>query len=113
MQGIETVLSWHPAEELDIALGYQLLDARKRIERERRVQDSDGAVVVRTEASMQPMFNRSRHSGNLKLFYEHSTGWGANLRGTVRRHYALFDTNGYDFAAPEEVEAGYFVWSAS
>ena len=113
MQGIETVLSWHPAEELDISLGYQLLDARKRIERERRVQDSDGEVVVRTEASMQPMFNRSRHSGNIKLFYEHSTGWGVNLRGTVRGPYALFDTNGNDFADPEEVEPGYSVWSAA
>src|SRR5690625_6435496 len=84
MQGIETVLSWHPAEELDISLGYQLLDARKQIERDRRVQASDGEAVVRTESSMQPMFNRSRHSGNIKLFYEHSTGWRSEERRVGR-----------------------------
>src|SRR5690625_7418351 len=76
MQGIETVLRWHPAEELDISLGYQLLDARKQIERDRRGQDSDGEVVVRTEASMKPMFNRCRHSVNIKRFYVQSTACG-------------------------------------
>src|SRR5690625_5758638 len=88
------------------------MEAGKRIERERRVQESEGEGELRTEASVKPLFNRSRHSGNIKLFYEHSTGWGVNLRGTVRGPYALFDTNGNDFADPEEVEPGYSVRSA-
>jgi len=29
------------------------------------------------------MFNRSKHSGNVKLFYESANGWGANIRGSA------------------------------
>lgn len=111
MQGVEAELSWRPLRELNLSAGYQLLDARRRIERERRTQGPDGEVVTRTDVSMRPMFNRSLHSGTIKLFYEHDSGWGANLRGVLRGRYALYDINGNNYAERNELEAGYTVWN--
>lgn len=111
MQGVEAELSWRPLRELNLSAGYQLLDARRRIERERRTQGPDGEVVTRTDVSMRPMFNRSLHSGTIKLFYEHDSGWGANLRGVLRGKYALYDINGNNYAERNELEAGYTVWN--
>jgi outer membrane receptor for ferrienterochelin and colicins len=73
-QGIETELRLNFNRNLTGSLGYQYLDARRKIERERRVQNEQGEVVERTETSFQPMFNRSTHSGNVKLFYENESG---------------------------------------
>jgi len=59
------------------------------------------------------MFNRSRHSGNVKLFYESENGWGANIRGTFRGQSGLFDSNGNEFVDDGEYVSGYSVWNAA
>lgn len=110
-QGIETELRLSFNRKLTGTVGYQYLDARRKIERERRVQNDQGEVVERTDVSFRPMFNRSAHSGNLKLFYDTNSGWGANIRGILRGKYGLFDSNGNGFVDSGESVPGYTVWN--
>ncbi|WP_158278582.1 TonB-dependent receptor [Rhodohalobacter mucosus] len=112
-QGLEAEIRWSVSRNLNGSAGYQFLDANRRIERERTVQDSRGEVVQRTDVSFEPMFNRSRHSGNIRLFYETDSGWGANVRGTLRGRFGLFDSNGSGFVDGDEYEKGYTVWNAA
>lgn len=110
-QGAETELRVRIGDRFRSSLGYQFLDARRKIERERTVQNEQGEVVQRRDISFEPMFNRSRHSGNIRLFYKTESGWRANLRGTVRDRYGLFDRNGNGFVDSDEYEPGYTVWN--
>jgi outer membrane receptor for ferrienterochelin and colicins len=110
-RGFETELRVKITDQVRGSLGYQLLDAKRKIERERTVQDEQGEVVQRTDVSFQPMFNRSSHSGNVKLYYEGSNGWGVNIRGSLRGRYGLFDSNGNEFVDDDEYEPGYTVWN--
>lgn len=110
-QGLEAELRWKLGSHLNASFGYQLLDARRKVERERNVQNEEGEVVTRTDVSFRPMFNRSIHSGNVKLFYQSDNGWGANIRGMLRGRYGLFDTNGNDYVDSGEYETGYTVWN--
>lgn len=112
-QGLETEVRLRLLENLTGSVGYQLLDANRRIERERTVQNEEGEVVEITEVSYRPMFNRSKHSGNVKLFYEHSNGWGANVRGTLRGKYGRSDSNGNGYVDSGEYEDGYTIWNAA
>ncbi len=112
-QGAEVELRYQFRDNLTGSIGYQLLDARQRIERERTVQNDQGEVVQRTDVSYKPMFNRSRHSGNVKLFYDHKSGWGFNIRGTLRGQYGLYDSNGNSFVDSNEYESGYTIWDVA
>ena len=110
-QGFETEVRFTISDEISGSAGYQFLDARRKIERDRTIQNEQGEVVEVTEVSYRPMFNRSKHSGNVKLFYESANGWGANIRGTLRGQYGLNDANGNGFVNPDEYEKGYSVWN--
>lgn len=112
-RGVEAELRWDIGQGLHASLGYQLLDARKRVASERTIQGEDGEIMQRTEISHEPMFNRSKHSGNVKLFYDHESGWGANIRGILRGKYGLFDSNGNGYVDDAEHEPGYQVWNAA
>lgn len=112
-QGVETEFRIQFSQRLRGSIGYQLLDARRKIERERTVQDELGEVIQQTDISFEPMFNRSVHSGNFSLFFESKSGWGANLRGILRGQFGLFDQNGNGFTDPNEYEPGYMVWNAA
>lgn len=112
-QGVETEFRIQFSERLRGSIGYQMLDARRKIERERIVQDELGEVIQQTDISFEPMFNRSMHSGNFSLFFESKSGWGANLRGIFRGQFGLFDQNGNGFVDPNEYEPGYMVWNAA
>lgn len=112
-RGVETELRITLSDRLRGSFGYQLLDARRKIVEDRTVQDDQGEVVERTDVSYEPMFNRSRHSGNVKLFYESQNGWGANIRGAFRGQFGLFDSNGNEFVDDGEYVSGYSVWNAA
>ena len=83
-QGIETELRWTVSSNIHASIGYQFLDARRLFEEERTVQDDQGELVTRTLSSYEPMFNRSKHSGNVKIFYDNAAGWGTTIRGMYR-----------------------------
>lgn len=112
-QGMEAEIRWTISRNVSGSAGYQFLDANRRIERERTVQDDQGEVIQKTEISFEPMFNRSRHSGNIRLFYDSDSGWGANIRGVLRGSFGLFDSNGSGFVDSDEFETGYTVWNAA
>ncbi len=59
------------------------------------------------------MFNRSKHSGNVKLFYDNASGWGATIRGMYRGKYGLYDSNGNGYVNDEEYEPSYMLWNTS
>src|SRR5699024_5770703 len=81
-QGIETQLRWQPSNQLELSAGYQLLDARRKVSETRDIVNDQGEVVERESSSYEPMFNRSRHSANVKLFYNwEAPAIDANLRG--------------------------------
>ncbi|WP_234567164.1 TonB-dependent receptor [Rhodohalobacter sp. 614A] len=112
-QGIETEVRWTLNPNFQASVGYQFLDARRLFEEERTVQDEQGEVVTRTFSSYEPMFNRSKHSGNVKLFYDNEAGWGASLRGIFRGQYGLYDSNGNSYVDGGEYEDSYMLWNAS
>src|SRR5690625_2915503 len=60
------------------------------------------------------MFNRSKHSANIKMYYFwEALDLDANLRGNWHGKYGRIDSNGNSYADPGEYENGYIVWDAS
>jgi len=94
-QGIETELRFSPKkiEGFNLSLGYQFLDAHREITRTFD-QVIDGRVVSVSEQDYIPLFNRSRHSFNLKLFqYIERYDVETSLRFNVRGKYWFTDFN--------------------
>ncbi|MEX2478181.1 MAG: TonB-dependent receptor [Gracilimonas sp.] len=94
-QGIESELRIVPNgyDNFRFSVGYQFLDARRQITRE--VDEVvEGRVVTRTLKEDIPMFNRSKHSWNAKLFYTFDRlGIDSNLRFLYRGRYWFGDSN--------------------
>src|SRR5699024_8938600 len=60
------------------------------------------------------MFNRSRHSANVKLFYDwEAPAIDANLRGRWQGRYGRIDAHGNGDVADGEYEDDYMAWDAS
>ncbi|HLT32386.1 MAG TPA: TonB-dependent receptor, partial [Aquaticitalea sp.] len=118
-QGLEFNSTWKLNNQLKVAGGYQLLFAKDE-EAERAFENGD---VYARESPSSPSFqlqkedyfglyNRSRHMANIKVFYEFQK-WDldANIRGTYRSKYGLFDTNGNTYLdAYDDFVEGYAVW---
>ncbi|MBO6794555.1 MAG: TonB-dependent receptor [Balneolaceae bacterium] len=103
-QGLETELKFQPSyfNGLRISLGYQYLDARRQITRTfDRVEN--GVVVTKTEQVYIPLYNRSKHTFNAKLYqYFEKSGIETGLRFMLRGKYWFFDYN--DNGIDEESE---------
>lgn len=113
-QGVETQLRWELSDQFEISAGYQLLDARRKIEETQTVQDEDGEVIEKEFSSYEPMFNRSRHSANIKMYYFwEALDIDANIRGNWHGKYGRIDTNGNSYVDSNEYEDGYMIWDAS
>ena len=105
-QGIETELRFSSTEieNFRFSIGYQYLDARRQITREFD-EVVDGRVVTQTRKDHIPMFNRSKHSWNAKLFYTFDRlGIDSNLRFLYRGRYWFGDSN--NNKTPDEGEYG-------
>ena len=113
-RGLEAQLRWQPHSMFELSAGYQLLDARRKIEDTRTVQDDQGEVIEKKFSSYKPMFNRSKHMANLKLYYFwKAVDVDANLRGTWHSKYGRRDTNGNSYVDSDEYEEPYMVWDAA
>ena len=113
-QGIETQIRWNPVSSLNLSAGYQFLDARRRIQQTKTVQDENGNPVQKTVTRYEPLFNRSKHSANVKLFYHYEPlDIDANLRGNWRGRYGRIDANGNGYVNAGEYEDGYSVWDTA
>lgn len=108
-QGIETELQFTPdaVPGLRLGLGYQFLDARQEF----KIQFDDvenGQVVSKTKTEYGIIPNRSKHTGNFKVFYlieklDLETSFRASFRGKY----------GVDFNGNEQVDAGEYVLEAN
>ncbi|NNK86817.1 MAG: TonB-dependent receptor [Flavobacteriaceae bacterium] len=118
-QGLEYNLSWKPNENLRISGGYQLLFARDNDAEE---AFKNGEVFARENPTAPAfqldksdyfgLFNRSRHTANVKLFYKIEK-WDANfnIRGVYRSKFGLFDTNGNAYLDTyDDFVDGYSIW---
>ncbi|MBA6155442.1 TonB-dependent receptor [Tenacibaculum sp. S7007] len=100
-QGVELDVSYKLNHNLKILGGYQFLDTGDK-EQESKIKN--GEIFIRRTSSSSSekltlnnyfgLANRSKHTANLKLFYENfEHNFSANIRGIYRSKYALFDTN--------------------
>ncbi len=100
-QGGELDVLYRINERLQLSLGYMYLDSRDRdvlaaidvgdIFR----RDSQNRTRQVTRSDYGGLFNRSRHSGNIKLnYYEPFTGICTALRGIYRGPFGFGDVNG-------------------
>ena len=113
-RGLETQLRWQPGPQFELSAGYQLLDARRKIEDTRTVQDEQGEIIEKKVSSYKPMFNRSKHMANLKLYYFwKALDVDANLRGTWHGQYGRRDINGNSYVDSNEYEDAYMIWDAA
>lgn len=100
-QGIEVDANYKINNNFRVLVGYQFLDTGDKNQEEKI---KSGIVFFRktpaspaqrmTLSNYYGLPNRSKHMGNLKLFYENfQHDFSANIRAVYRSKYALFDTN--------------------
>ncbi len=100
-QGVETQLDYHLLPNLVFSVGYQYLDTRDQ----EAYQNIQAGEVFRRNADNQTervsttdyggLFNRSRHSGNAKIFYTNTRyDFDIALRGIYRGRWGIGDFNG-------------------
>jgi outer membrane receptor for ferrienterochelin and colicins len=124
-QGIESEISKNLSvnnQNFTLSLGYQFLEAKDKeivdkLERgEVFRRNPETFVTVRVQPSeYEGLFNRSRHSGNVKLFYE-NTKYNVitSLRGIYRSRYGFADYNGNGIAdVDNEFVPGFMTWNIS
>lgn len=107
---------------LTFSAGYQYLEAKDKAILERldegNVYRRDPATLITERvrrADYGGLFNRSRHSTNLKLFVENpKKGLSASLRGIYRSRYGMGDFNGNAILdADNEYVKSYVLWNVA
>ncbi len=108
--------------QLTLSAGYQFLEAKDRevLEKLRAGtvfrRDPETLTTTRVKPSEYGgLLNRSRHSANVKLFFENpKTGLSAALRGIYRGRYGFSDANSNGILdAANEYVPGYVLWNLS
>ncbi len=121
-QGMETDWSYKLHKNVSLSVGYQLLftadeDVLAGINAgEYYRRDPQTLITSRvTRKDYGGLFSRSRHSGNVKLFYESpKSGWSGSIRGIYRGRYGVGDFNGNLILDDEsEYVKGFFQWNIS
>jgi outer membrane receptor for ferrienterochelin and colicins len=101
-QGLESNFTYPVGKHLNLSLGYQLLFAKDKDVAE-AVQagdvywrDPNTLVTKRLKPGEYfGLYNRSRHMGNLKVFYSHKpSGWEGSVRVIYRGKYGVGDIRG-------------------
>lgn len=102
-KGVELNARFRPNTKLEIKGGYQLLYANDMDVKNRFENEDVYAKDLETLESFKlgkddyfGLFNRSRHMGNLKLYYDLNRKISVNAIITYRSKYALNDSNGND-----------------
>ncbi len=113
-RGMEAQVRWQLSKSLRVMGGYQLLDARRKFTETRTVVNDEGSLEQKKFSSFEPMFNRSAHAANLKLFY-YLKPWDAemNIRGNWYGRYGRFDQNGNGYVDENEYHDGYMIWNTA
>jgi outer membrane receptor for ferrienterochelin and colicins len=118
-QGVETQLDYEPFPAWSFSLGYQYLDSRDQQAYE-QIQngeifgrDANNRTIALTAEDYGGLFNRSRHSGNAKVFYTNRRhDFDINLRGIYRGRWGFGDFNGNSVLdADNEYADGYWLFN--
>ncbi|MEG8947767.1 TonB-dependent receptor [Rosettibacter firmus] len=118
-QGIESEIKIKFFNNINISFGYQFLDAIDQVVLERiragdyfKLTDS-GRLKKITESDYGGLFNRSKHTGNIKLNYENETlGLFARLTCIVKGKYGYYDRNGNGILDDKsEYAPGFSLWN--
>ena len=121
-QGVEAEAGYQLLRGLRLSGGYQFLLAKDQAV---EAQLAEGRIYRRDPATLTTervrasdyggLFNRSKHSGNVKLFYESpEKGLTASLRGIYRGRYGFQDLNGNGILDTDaEYVRGYTVWNVA
>lgn len=120
-QGIETQIDYDPFPAWSFSAGYQYLDSRDQ-EAYEQIQngeifarDENNRTVAITTRDYGGLFNRSRHSGNAKVFYTNTRHqFDVNLRALYRGRWGFGDFNGNTVLdADNEYADGYWLFNLS
>ena len=112
-QGIESDLNYFVTSDLQLALGYQYLDA-VQIAREQRTVIENGQVITKEVEFDVPLSKRPKHSGSIKLFYrEPIFDTQISIRGLLKSKYFFNDRNANQKADNNEFTDAYSIWSIS
>ena len=118
-QGFESELTFEPFYELSFSISYQYMEAidEEVLEQVRNGEiskaGSNGRVRAVQESEYGGLYNRSKHSGTIKINYENAgLGISAGLRGIIRGKYGFGDTNGNGILDDKsEYVPGYAIWN--
>ncbi len=121
-QGVETDIKYKVSKTIFLSGGYQFLDAK---DKEIIQQIKQSSLYERDPVSFQTrlvrrsdyfgLFNRSRHTANIKLLYDdEKSGWNAYLRLLGRGPFGYADVNGDNIADdPREMVKGFMMMNAA
>ena len=116
-QGLESTFNYKPTENLNIIFGYQFLEAKDKD----IVESIKNGQIFARKLSNSPSFvlkpkdyiglyNRSKHTLNLKVFLKTNNNLNINFRSKYRSKYSLSDSNGNNFLdAYDNFIKGYFI----
>ncbi|GMQ81052.1 MAG: TonB-dependent receptor [Rhodothermia bacterium] len=119
-RGVAADLKWHLIPNISLSAGYQYLDAKDRdvvagIEQGSVFTRAGGVDRRLTKNEYGGLFNRSKHSGNIRVQYRpNRSGFSVSLRGIYRSRYGFGDLNGnliLDDA--REYVGGYSIWNTT
>ncbi|MFO7444721.1 MAG: TonB-dependent receptor [Ignavibacteriaceae bacterium] len=118
-QGMETELKYSPADEILFSVSYQYLEAvdedilQQVRNKEISKEGANGRIRPVQESEYGGLYNRSKHSGTIKIDYQNKdAGLTANLRGIVRGKYGFGDINGNGILDDySEYVPGYAIWN--
>ncbi len=108
-QGLEIDIKYNVLSSLFVSGGYQFLDAK---DKDVVAKIKNGSLYKRDPVTFQTtvvakadyfgLFNRSRHTGNVKIVYDNQkSGWNAYLRFIYRGRFGYGDLNGDNIADDE------------
>lgn len=120
-QGVETNISVSPIDNLNITVGYQYLDAKDKqviedIENQKIYKTGSTGVIRPVQlAEYGGLFNRSKHSGVVKVYYTIAKYDATiNLRVIGKSKYGYIDRNGNGILDNDnEYAPGYFLWNSA
>ena len=118
-QGFDAEITLKPISEISFSVTYQYLEAKdQNVLNEVRAGSifkigSTGRARPVQESEYGGLFNRSNHSGTVRVGYNNDEiGLTVNLRGILRSRYGFADNNGNNILDDDsEYAPGYALWN--
>ncbi|HWR33509.1 MAG TPA: TonB-dependent receptor [Chitinophagaceae bacterium] len=117
-RGFEADVKYQAIKNITVSAGYQFLDAKDKDVLQQIAESKLYKRDLNTYATSPVkrsdyfgLFNRSRHTANFKLEYNHEKeGWNVNVRTVYRGQFGFTDLNGNNIADdPAEMVNGFWM----